>query len=124
MGYVINIFDKSQIQSNKTINFKFGKKLTTNKANQLFLADNEFFDMNNTLTVNKECCYFKLMTSNNEINMLSRNKNGIRKTTFEQVKTRQWNTTFFRLPTSSIDENTTDISLENSNHLIALRRVW
>ena len=47
----LDINDKKQIQSNRTINIITSKILTTNKTRQFFLEDNESIDMDDIVIV-------------------------------------------------------------------------
>ena len=82
--------------------------LTLSKARGLFLEDNDNINMKDTYkitnvhpptnekdAVNKEYCDNKLLSSNNKIDILSKNTTELRKGEFEEVTTGQLMQTLF-----------------------------
>ena len=129
-----NRFNQAKHQSTSTNN------LILSKARGLFLEDNDNINMKDTYkitnvhpptdekdVVNKEYCDNNLLSSNNKIDILSKNIAELRKGEFEEVTTGQLNANIIRLPSSTtnggavwIDDQTVELVSINSNNLTIL----
>ena len=114
--------------------------LTTNKARQLFLGDNDIIDMKNTYkitnvhppidekdAVNKEYCDNNLLSSNNKLKFLSKNITELRKGEIEEVTSGQLNANIISLSSSTtnggtvwIDDKTVELVSLNSSNISTL----
>ena len=105
-----NRFNQAKHQSTSTST----NNLTLSKARGLFLEGNDNINMKNTYkitnvhpptdekdVVNKEYCDNNLLSSNNKIDILSKNITELRKDEFEEVTTGQLNANIIRLPSST-----------------------
>ena len=122
-----NRFNQTKHQSKSTSTST--NNLTLNKARGLFLEDNDNINMKDTYkitnvhpptdekdVVNKEYCDNNLLSSNNKIDILSKNITELRKAEFEEVTTGQLNANIIRLPSSTtnggavwIDDQTVEL---------------
>ena len=95
------------------------KKLTLSKAHGLFLEDNDNIDMKDTYKitnvhppidekdiVNKYYCDNNLLSSNNKIDILSKNITELTKSKFEEVTIGRLNANIIGLPSSTINGDT------------------
>ena len=113
-------FNQARHQSgNPLLGSAITNNLTTNKARQLFLEDNDNIDMKDTYTitneqppidekdvVNKECCDNNLLSSNIELNILRKNITELRKGEIEEVTTGQLNANITGLSSSTTNGGT------------------
>ena len=126
-----NRFNQAKHQSTSTST----NNITLSKARGLFLEYNDNVNMKDTYkirnvhpptdekdVVNKEYCDNNLLSSNNKIDILSKNINELRKGEFEEVTTGQLNTNIIRLPSSTtnggainnkFNQNITNIHLDD-----------
>ena len=131
-----NRFNQAKDQSTSTST----NMLTLSKARGLFLEDNDNTNMKDTYkitnvhpptdvkdVVNKEYCDNNLLSSNNKIDILSKNITELRKSEFEEVTTGQLNASIIRLPSSTtnggavwIDDQTVELVSIISNNLTIL----
>ena len=131
-----NRFNQAKHQSTSTST----NNLTLSKVRGLFLEDNDNINMKDTYkftnihpptdekdVVNKEYCDNNLLSSNNKIDILSKNITELRKGEFEEVTTGQLNANIIRLPSSTtnggavwIDDQTVELVSINSNNLTIL----
>ena len=127
-----NRFNQAKHQSTSTST----NNLILSKARGLFLEDNDNINMKDTYkitnvhpptdekdVVNKEYCDNNLLSSNNKIDILSKNIAELRKGEFEEVTTGQLNANIIRLPSSTtnggavwIDDQTVELVSINSNN--------
>ena len=93
--------------------------LTLSRAHGLFQEDNDNIDMKDTYkttnvhppldekdVVNKDYCDNNLLSSNNKINILSKNITELRKGKFEEVTIGRLNANIIGLPSSTINGDT------------------
>ena len=110
-----NRFNQAKHKSTSTST----NNLTLSKARGLFLEDNDNIDMKDTYkitnlhppidekdVVNKEYCDNNLLSSNNKIDILSKNITELRKGKFEEIKIDRLNGNSIGLPSSTINRKT------------------
>ena len=133
-----NRFNQAEHQSKSSSTSR--NHLTLSKAHGLFLEDNGNIDMEDTYkitnvhpprdqkdVVNKEFCDNNLLSSNNNLNILSKNITELRKVEFEEVTTGQLNANIIGLPSSTtngdtvwIDGDTVELVSLNSSNISTL----
>ena len=131
-----NRFKKAK-QRSTTTTISSTNHLTTTKAHQFFLEDNDNIDMRKKYiiknlhppidvkdAVNEEYCDNNLLSSDNKTDILRRNITELRKGEFEEVTTGQLNAYIIRLPSSTtnggsvwIDDQTVELVSPNSDNL-------
>ena len=131
-----NRFNQAKQQSTSTSM----NNLTLSKAHLLFLEDNDNIDMKDTYkitnvhppidqkdVVNKKYCDNNQLSSNNKIDILSKNITELRKGKFDQVTIGQLNANIIGLPSSStngdtvwIDGDTVELVSLNSSKISTL----
>ena len=124
-----NRFNQAKRQSTSTPT----NNLTLSKAHGLFLEDKDNIDMKDTYkitniqppvdegdVVNKEYCDNNLLSSNNKIDILSKNITELRKDKFEQVTTDQLSPNIIGLPSSTTNRDTVWIG-GNTAELVSLK---
>ena len=110
-----NRFNQAKHQSTSMNN------LTLSKTRGLFLEDNDNIDMKDTYkitnvhppidekdAVNKEYCGNNLLSSNNKIDILSKNITELRKGKFEEVTIGRSNANIIGLPSCTINGDSMD----------------
>ena len=112
-----NRINQAKLQSTSTSTSM--NNLTLSKAHGLFLEDNDNIDMKDTYkithvhppldekdVVNKDYCDNNLLSSNNKIDILSKNITELRKGKFEEVTIGRLNANVIGLPSSTINGDT------------------
>ena len=115
-----NRFNQAKHQSTSTSTSM--NNLTLSQAHDLFLEDNDNFDMKDTYkitnvhppvdekdVVNKDYCDNNLLFSNNKIDILSKNITELIKGKFEEVTIGRLNANIIGLPSSTINGDTVGI---------------
>ena len=112
-----NRFNQAKHQSTSTLTSMNNLKLS--KAHGLFLEDNDNIDMKDTYkitnvhplidekdVVNNDYCDNNLLSSNNKIDILSKNITELRKGKFEEITIDRLNANIIGLPSSVINRKT------------------